>query len=210
MFCGPKGAAKSLTRIGFGLTLLFMGIANYLKMDSFMSLMSEGFTGTPLEFLGPVMTYILPALMILGGFLFTIGVFMTIGTWAAGLSVILFPVLMMLKAVVSPDIEPTSVMPFVVYGIAWIVLFKMVAKGHCGCGPKACGGACGGACATGTCPGCGHMPCDCGKKDMDAPVKAAAAAPTKVWSPAKAAPVKSAPAKKPVAKKAPAKGGEAM
>jgi hypothetical protein len=207
MFCGPKGAAKTLARVGFGLTLLFMGIADYLKMDSFMSLMSEGFTGGPLAFLGPVMAYLLPALMIIGGFLFTIGVFMTIGTWAAGLALVLFPVLMMLKAVVSPDIEPTSVMPFVVYGIAWIVLFKMVAKGGCGCGPKACAG---GACATGVCPGCGHMPCDC-KKDVivgSAPVKSASSAPAKAWSPAKTA-VKPAAAKKSVpAKKS--KSGDSM
>jgi hypothetical protein len=182
-----------------------MGVAYYLKHDSFLSLMSEGYLGTPLAFLGPVLAYVLPALMIVGGFFYTIGYLMMIGSWAAGLALVLFPVSMMLKAVVSPDIEPTSVMPFVVYGIAWLILYKMVTRG-CGCGPKSCAGACAG----GTCPGCGHMPCDCGTKKV-APVmgsepKVAAPAPAKAWSPAKTA-VKSAPAKKPMPpKKAPKAG----
>ena len=151
---GPKGVSRTLARASFGLTLLFMGIAYYLKMESFASLMSEGLANTQVAFLGPVMTYVLPALMIIGGFTYTIGFLMTIGAWATGIALGLFPVLMMLKAIVSPDIEPTSVMPFVIYGMAWLIAFMLVSKGGCG-------------------SMCGHgsaMGCACGKDNCDCPM----------------------------------------
>lgn len=175
---GPKGAASTLARIGFGVTLLLMGVAHYLKLDSFTSLMSEGLATTPLAFLAPVMAYVLPALMIIGGFLYTIGFFMTVGAWVTGIALAAFPILMILKAVVAPDIEPTSVMPFVVYGIAWLVLFKMVTKS--GCGHKGCATGC--ACGM---PGCNCAPghCHCGDKKVVAPM--ASSAPAKAFSPAK-------------------------
>jgi uncharacterized membrane protein YphA (DoxX/SURF4 family) len=218
----PKSAAKVLTRIGFGLTLLLMGIAHYLKMDSFLSLMSEGYLGTPLEFLGPVLAYVIPALMIVGGFLYTIGCFRTVAAWAAGLALVIFPASMMLKAVVSPDIEPTSVMPFVVYGIAWLILYKMVSRGCCGskcatsCGVCPCGTANCACPAPGAgCPACNHSPCDCKKPDVIVgepkpmgSVAAKSSAPAKAWSPTKTA-VKPVPAKKPASAKkaAPKKAG---
>lgn len=143
-----KGVAKSLARVSFGFTLLLTGVAYYMKMESFASLMNEGFAGTQVAFLGPVMSYALPALMIIGGFLYTVGFLMTIGAWVTGIALGLFPVLMMLKAVVSPQIDPTSVMPFVIYGMAWLIIFQLVSKKGCCCGPM------------GMCP-CGKDNCDC-------------------------------------------------
>lgn len=164
---GPKGAAKSLARLSFGLTLLLAGVAYLMKLASFTELMGEGLTNTQFAFVAPVAAYALPVLMIVGGFLYVVGFLKTIAAWCAGLALGLFPVLMMLKAVVSPAIEPTSVMPFVIYGLAWLVIFQMVT-------PKGCHGGCCGSMAG---CACGKDGCDCGMEE-DKPKKVAVKKPT--------------------------------
>jgi uncharacterized membrane protein YphA (DoxX/SURF4 family) len=189
MSCGPKGTAHKLTRISFGLTLLLVGIAYFVKNPTFAALMAEGISGTAIAPLGQIMAYVLPGLMVVGGLIYVIGAFMEIGAWVTGIALGLFPVLMILKSIVSVEIEPVSVMPFVVYGLAWLILYVLVTK-NTGCGSKA---AC---CGTGAGCGCGmagcHCPsdasCNCGKKTaVVAPASSNSSAPVKAWTPAKTA-----------------------
>lgn len=127
----PKTAAKLCLRVGFGLSLLLVGITHYMTLEMFMAMTSDGLGA--LEFLGTIWAYVLPALMIIGGALFTVGMYYEIASWASGVALASIPVGMLLKPVLSgvglPDMMPAAVNAFV-----WILVYFMVVKTSTCCG----------------------------------------------------------------------------
>lgn len=100
-----------------------------------MAMASDGLG--PLEFIGTIWSYILPALMIVGGALFAIGMYYEVAAWAAGVALGSIPVGMLLKPVLSgvalPDMMPAAINAFV-----WLLVYCFVVK-SCSC----CGSNCG-------------------------------------------------------------------
>lgn len=130
----PKCAAKLSLRVSFGVALLLVGVSHYMTLDMFMAMASDGLG--PLEFVGTIWSYILPALMIVGGALFAIGMYYEVAAWAAGVALGSIPVGMLLKPVLSgvalPDMMPAAINAFV-----WLLVYYFVVK-SCSC----CGGNC--------------------------------------------------------------------
>ncbi len=121
----PKSIAVFLLRISFGLSLLFVGLSHYMTFEAFKGMTSDGLGA--LELLGTTWAFILPALMIVGGALFTVGKYMEIAVWTAGLALASIPVGMLLKPVLSgvglPDVMPAAVNAFI-----WLIVFFLVVK----------------------------------------------------------------------------------
>ena len=163
MFKNPTCVAGLLTRISFGLSLLFMGVIHYMAFAGFQAMVTEGLG--PVAPLGMLWAYVMPALMIIGGVLLVIGMYMDIGAWAAGLALGSIPAGMLLKSIVG-GVSLGDTMPAAINGFIWLIVFMMVIKAGscCGKGMSMCGsGACG--CKDGkVCPGCKCDPCMCGKK----------------------------------------------
>ncbi len=176
--CCPKSVAFGLLRVSFGLSLLFIGIAHIRDAVRYADMVSAGLQWPWLTSLGSMWGYVLPVLLIVGGFCIALGIFATIGTWAAGLALASIPAGLMLKAALGTaglDIA----MPGTINAFLWILLYvfavKSMKRGCCGLG-----------CGAGMCSMCGKDPCACSVKSekKSAPVAkktvAKAAAPKKV------------------------------
>ncbi len=173
MMCSssPKATARMLVRISFGLSLLFVGMTHYMDFDSYSLMVSDGLG--PLAMLGTVWSYVMPALMIVGGALFVIGVFRSVAVWTSGIALASIPAGMLLKPVLS-GVGLDETMPPALTAFVWLLVFLMVAKDSCG-GMMGCGSACASGCGAGC--GCGKPGCNCpapGSK-MSAPAPAAKA-----------------------------------
>lgn len=204
--CGPKCTARFLVRIGFGLSLLFTGIANYRDPSGFADSVGQGLGYPWLESLGTMWGYVLPLLFIVGGLSLIFNILTRWGVWAAGLGLVSIPAGLMLKSAAS-GISLGDTMPPAMNAFIWILVFMYAVKGtkkHChgmggGCG--CAGGACDCSGKGGACPMCGMNPCMCGmSKKASTPVKSSM--PTAPSATVKAMP-KKAPAKKAPAKKTP-------
>ncbi|PIR53768.1 hypothetical protein COU75_04285 [Candidatus Peregrinibacteria bacterium CG10_big_fil_rev_8_21_14_0_10_42_8] len=130
----PKAAAAIALRISFGLSLLLVGIAHYMSLEMFAEMTSDGLGA--LSILGTVWAYILPALMIVGGALFAVGMYYEVASWASGLALGSIPVGMLLKPVLSGVALP-DVMPMAINAFIWILVYVWVVK-LCTC----CGSTC--------------------------------------------------------------------
>ena len=133
----PKGVAKCLIRVSFGLSLLFVGLSHYMNFGGFSGMVSGGLG--PLGFLGQLWAYLLPALMILGGLSFITKMYTLWGTWAAGLALASIPAGLLLKSVVG-GVGLDQTMPFALNAVLWILWFWLALKdsGCCNCGSKDC------------------------------------------------------------------------
>ncbi len=127
----PKCSAKLLLRVSFGVSLLLVGITHYMTLTMFVGMVSDGLG--PLSMLGTVWAYVLPALMIVGGALFAVGMYYEIATWTAGLALCSIPVGMLLKPVLS-GVGLPDVMPAAVNAWLWIIIFFFVVKSVSCCG----------------------------------------------------------------------------
>lgn len=131
----PKTAAKLSLRVSFGLSLLLVGVAHYMTLDMFGGMVAEGLG--PLSFLGNIWAYVLPALQIVGGALFAVGMYYEIAAWTSGIALGSIPVGMLLKPVLTgvalPDMMPAAINAFI-----WLLVYVMVVK-CCTC----CGSSCG-------------------------------------------------------------------
>lgn len=133
MSCCPKtakGAAALCLRVGFGASLLLVGLAHYMTMNAFKGMVTEGLG--PLEPLGALWALVLPALMIVGGALLAVGMYAEVGAWAAGVALASIPVGMLLKPVLGgvplPDVMPAAINAFI-----WLIVYVLVIKLSC-CG----------------------------------------------------------------------------
>ena len=132
----PLCGAKLCIRISFGLSLLLMGLWHYMTLDGFVIMVSDGLG--PLTILGTIWAYILPALMIVGGALLTIGKYDEIGSLAAGIALGSIAPGLLLKPVLS-GISATDVMPMVVNTFIWLLVYAWVVKTSCCCNGDSCG-----------------------------------------------------------------------
>lgn len=127
----PKAAAALALRLAFGLSLLLVGVSHYMNLEMFMAMTSDGLG--PLTFLGTIWAYIFPALQIVGGALFAVGMYYEIAAWTAGLALASVPVGMLLKPVLSgvalPDVMPAAVNAFI-----WLIVYVLVVKMCTCCG----------------------------------------------------------------------------
>lgn len=143
MLKSPKCIAGLLVRISFGLSLTFVGVVHYMNIASFTVMASDGLG--QLAPLGMLWAYILPGLMIIGGVLFVIGMYMDIGAWAAGLALGSIPAGMLLKSITG-GVSLGDTMPAAINGLIWLLVFLWVVKcaSCCGKGMSMCGsGDCG-------------------------------------------------------------------
>lgn len=215
MCCSPSGhnkwIARQIVRVGFGLALIFTGIAHYRDASDFAISVSNGLGPDWLVGIGTVWGYLLPLLLIVGGLSLTLNLFSNIGVWATGLALASIPAGLMLKSAVT-GISLGDTMPPAMNAYVWILVFLMVVKGS---GKGGCGSSCGTGCADGcacgsancdcgtgnTCPMCGNDPCTCMTKKPVAKPVMKSAMPAAAMSMPKKAPVKKAPAKKAPVKK---------
>ncbi|MBI5155770.1 hypothetical protein HZA45_00695 [Candidatus Peregrinibacteria bacterium] len=145
MFKTPKCIAGMLVRISFGLSLVFVGVVHYMDVASFRVIASDGLG--QLAPLGMLWAYIMPGLMIIGGVLLVIGMYMDIAAWAAGLALGSIPAGMLLKSITG-GVSLSDTMPAAINGFIWLLVFLWVIKcasccskgmsmcgtGECGCG----------------------------------------------------------------------------
>jgi hypothetical protein len=124
-------------RVSFGLSLLFVGIAHYMTMGSFVGMVSGGLGA--LSMLGTLWAYILPGLMIVGGGLLAINMHREIATWAAGLALASIPAGMLLKPLLGPAALP-EVMPMAINAFIWLIIYMLVIKCSSGCCSSGGGG----------------------------------------------------------------------
>ena len=121
----PKCAAKLALRVSFGLSLLLVGVAHYMNLEMFEGMVADGLGS--LTFLGTIWAYILPALQIVGGALFAVGMYYEIASWTTGIALGSIPVGMLLKPVLSgvalPDMMPAAINAFI-----WMLVYVMVVK----------------------------------------------------------------------------------
>jgi hypothetical protein len=126
----PKGAATLTLRIGFGVSLFLVGLAHYMTMTPFKAMVMGGLG--PLEPLGALWALVLPALMIVGGALIAVGMYLEVGAWASGVALASIPVGMLLKPVVGgvplPDVMPAAINAFI-----WMIVYVLVIKLSCCC-----------------------------------------------------------------------------
>lgn len=189
-----KWISRQLVRVGFGLSLLFVGIAHYRDAENFALSVGNGLGYEWLVSMGTMWGYVLPFLFIVGGLSFTLNLFTKVGIWATGLSIASIPAGLMLKSVVS-GMSLGDTMPPAMNAFIWLIIFMYAVKGtrkSCCDDFDWCGDCCDGDgnCECdfcGNCDMCGNDPCAC---EAVKPVKAAA--------PKKAS---KAAAKKPAAKK---------
>ncbi len=135
-------AAAALTlRLSFGLSLLLVGVAHYMSLDMFSGMVSDGLG--PLTVLGQVWAYVLPALQIVGGALFAVGMYYEIAAWTSGIALGSIPVGMLLKPVLGgvalPDMMPAAINAFI-----WILGYVLVVKCCTCCSGGSCGSSGGG------------------------------------------------------------------
>lgn len=190
-----KWISKQIVRVGFGLALLFTGIAHYRTASDFATSVGNGLGPDWLVGIGVVWGYILPALLIIGGITLTFNLFTKVGIWAAGLALASIPAGLMLKSAMS-GVSLGDTMPPAMNAYVWIIVFLFAAKAtgshadDCFCDVECC---CGDNCD-----------CDCEIEDTNPAKTVTPAMKSTVAAPVKSMP-KKAPAKKAAPKKAPAK-----
>jgi hypothetical protein len=194
--------ARQLVRVGFGLALVFAGIAHYREAESFAMSVGNGLGPDWLVGIGNVWGYILPALLILGGLSLTFNVMTRIGVWAAGLGLVSIPAGLMLKSAVT-GISLGDTMPPAMNAFVWILIFIVAVKStECDCLDcmyDSC--ECGDDCDCGFCDddGMEEMPAETTKKAVAKPAMKSAMPAAVKSMPNKVAAKKKAPAKKPAA-----------
>ena len=139
----PKAAMKLIVRVSFGLSLLLVGISHYMTFDMFLAMTTDGLGA--LTILGTVWAYVYPALLIVGGALFAIGMFTEVAAWTAGVALGSVPVGMLLKPVLGavplPDMMPAAINAFI-----WMLVYIFVVKFSCCCGGGSSQGSSQGGC----------------------------------------------------------------
>ena len=129
----PKASCSLALRIGFGGSLLLVGLVHYQTIEGFVGMTSEGLG--PLEALGTIWAYILPALMIVGGALLALGRYANVGAICAGIALASIPIGMLLKSAIS-GVPLPDVMPMANNALIWLIVYTFVVKMSC------CGDSC--------------------------------------------------------------------
>ncbi|HLC75941.1 MAG TPA: hypothetical protein VJB82_02370 [Candidatus Peribacterales bacterium] len=148
----PTCVVKLLLRISFGVSLALVGVAHYMSISVFASMVSQdlGF----LTGLGTLWGYVLPALQIVGGVLIVANYRVDIGVWAAGVALASIAIGMLLKPILG-GVDLSQVMSYTNDAFLWLLLYFFVVK-CCLCGSCKEGGAacCSGQSGGHSCAGC--------------------------------------------------------
>lgn len=195
--CGNKAVAQQLLRTGFGLSLVFTGIAHYRDITAFAESVSKDLGPEWLMSIGWVWGYILPALFIIGGLAFTFNLFTRLGVWAAGIGLASIPAGVMLKSAIT-GVSLGDTMPLALNAFLWLLVFIIAAKStdccddifgdYCDCDDCDC------------CDICGEDPCVCEDVPAKKPVMKSAATPKSTTKAKKPAAKKKTSAKKAASK----------
>ncbi len=115
-----SSVSNLLLRVSIGVSMIFIGIAQYRDFAPFVANVTDG-----LGFLsaaGTVWSYFLPALLIFGGGMLTVGRYSFVTAWAGGIAIGSIPIGLLLKTVMSgsplPDIL-TAIYPMLIWFIAF-------------------------------------------------------------------------------------------
>lgn len=136
-------------RVAFGGALALVGVAHYMTLSGFKSMVSDGLG--PVAPLGTIWAYVLPALMIVGGVLIVFKKKPDVAAWAAGVSLASIAVGMLLKPVLG-GVALSEVMPAVINAFIWLLVYAMVVK--CCLAPCEKGGGAPSAPEGHSCPSC--------------------------------------------------------
>lgn len=117
--------ATSIIRTGFGLAVLFIGLAHYMTIPDFVRMVSDGLG--PLTPLGIAWAYILPALLIAGGVLYSLGMYMLTGTWLLGVAFASIPAGLLLKPIMT-GVPLNEAMPPAVNAMVWVIVYLLVTR----------------------------------------------------------------------------------
>lgn len=134
----PVAIIGLIARVSFGISLLCVGLAYYMTFTSFRAMVTGDLSYAPVEFLGTIWAYVLPALMIVGGALWVLGMFTEIAVWTSGLAIGSIPAGLLLKSVLS-GIPLTNQAPEAVRAFTWLIVLIFVVKlSQCGSGEGGC------------------------------------------------------------------------
>lgn len=132
----PSCIIGLIARVSFGLSLLSVGLVHYMNFTSFTGMVSEDLGA--LSFLGTIWAYVLPALMIVGGALFVLGMFTEVAVWTSGLAIGSIPAGMLLKSVLS-GLPLSTTMPAAINAFTWLIVLIFVVKlSRCCAGDGGC------------------------------------------------------------------------
>ncbi len=115
--------------MSFGLSLLLVGVAHYQTIGNFSNMVAQGLG--PLEPLGSIWAYVLPALMIVGGALYTVNRKTCIAGLASGVALGSIPVGMLLKAVLDENVALGDMMGPAINAFIWLLVYAFVVKSTC-------------------------------------------------------------------------------
>jgi hypothetical protein len=124
----PRWGADILLRLSFGLSLLIVGVVHYMHLADFVTFVSDA--TSPLTYIAQGWAYILPGLMIVGGFLLAFNVYPQVGAWAAGLALCSIPVGMLLKSVIGGK-DLGEMMNYAINTFIWILVYMTVVRCSC-------------------------------------------------------------------------------
>lgn len=176
----PKGVARLFARIGFGLSLAFVGFAHYQDPE-YAEAVGRGLNF--LEPLGMVWGYVLPGLMIIGGLLLAFGIYMEIAAYTSSIAIASIPMGLMLKSAIG-GIALDDMMPAAMNAFIWLIVLLLVVKGE-----GSCGGACGCGPGSAVCA-CGKDGCNCDMPGKMTSMKSTPIVPRVTKAPAKKVPVR--------------------
>lgn len=133
-FSHPGVVAKNIVRVGFGIGLALVGVAQYQNIGDFAEAVGYGLLW--LEPIGMLWGYILPALFIVGGVLLALGLYPVAATALAGVGLMSIPVGLTLKSVMlgSPlsTTIPTS-MTVSIGILVYLVAVRGLQSANCVC-----------------------------------------------------------------------------
>lgn len=118
----PVGIARTLVRISFGFSLMFIAIGHYTDIQSFALVVADGLE--PISLLATFWAYLHPAFLLFGGALFVVNRFPVLATLSAGLPLALIPAGMLFKVIFGLDLN--DMMSTALTAWIWILVYLAV------------------------------------------------------------------------------------
>lgn len=118
-----RATAAAIARVSFGLALVCIGLIHYMQFRSFSLVVRDGLG--PLDMLGVIWAFILPALYIIGGGLFALNIGTNIAIWLIGIGLGSIAPGMLLKSVLT-SIDMTDMMAAANNSFIWMGIFLLI------------------------------------------------------------------------------------
>lgn len=117
--------ATGIIRTSFGLCLLFVGLTHYMTIPAFVTMVSADLG--PLTPLGVAWAYILPGLLVAGGVLYALGMYVHVATWLAGIGLASIPAGLLVKPIMA-GLPLSEAMPPAVNAFVWVIVYLLVSR----------------------------------------------------------------------------------